>query len=288
MYKTFDYRPSAHELKGNIFGKWTVVSYLGKKEKDGDHLWLCQCECGIEKEVRQRGLLYGGSKGCFNCRHDNSNIKQIRNLIDERFGKWTVLSYLGRLRHDHVYWLCRCDCGVEREVFESNLVTGKSTSCGGAGCISSKKHGKSGTRVYSIWENMISRCQNPNNFSYYLYGDRGITVCDEWKSFENFYNDMGDPPDKYSIDRLDPNLGYFPENCRWASSSEQACNKSGIKRQRNISSISFNGETKTIHEWARDIGIHGNTLTHRLRSGWPIEKALTTPSLRAKYADEEN
>jgi hypothetical protein len=283
MYKDFDYRPSSHELKGMIFGRWTVISYFGKKRQNEGHLWLCRCECGIEKEVREGNLLCGGSRGCSECHRKSlkSNKPKNRDLAGETFGKWTVISYLGRLRHDHPYWLCRCECGVEREVFESNLVTGKSISCGGTGCVV-RKHGKSGTRVYSIWENMISRCQNPNNFSYYLYGGRGITVCEEWKSFENFYNDMGDPPDGYSIDRIDPDLGYFPENCRWASSLEQASNKTGVRRRITVEPISFNGETKTIHQWAKDIGIHGNTLTHRLRSGWPIEKALTTPSLRAK------
>jgi hypothetical protein len=91
------------------------------------------------------------------------------------------------------------------------------------------------TRVYSIWENMISRCENSNNFSYYLYGARGIKVCERWKSFENFYSDMGDPPEKYSIDRIDPNLGYCPENCRWASSMEQSKNKTGVRRRMTVS-----------------------------------------------------
>ncbi len=117
---------------------------------------------------------------------------------------------------------------------------------------------------------MIERCRNPNNRGFYSYGARGIKVCDRWKRFENFYEDMGDPPRGLSIDRIDNDKGYCKENCRWATNQEQALNTS---RNRIFE---FNGGAMTASEWAIKIGINRQSLWSRINSGWSVERALTT------------
>lgn len=136
--------------------------------------------------------------------------------------------------------------------------------------INFTKHGKRWTRSYSIWCGMITRCHNPNSKSYPGYGGRGIFVCDRWRKFENFYADMGDPPADMSLDRINGNLGYSPDNCRWATAKEQRANS------RTVRLLTFNGETFNVSEWAERLGINPSSLTERLDRGWPLEIALTT------------
>ena len=117
---------------------------------------------------------------------------------------------------------------------------------------------------------MIQRCENPNHKSYKDYGGRGITVCERWKLFENFYEDMGERPEATSLDRIDFNGNYELENCRWADSIQQGNNKRSSKM------IEFDGKVQTSIQWAREYGIGPKTLLYRLKNGWGIEKALKT------------
>ena len=140
-----------------------------------------------------------------------------------------------------------------------------------------------GSRIYSIWNNMIRRCTDPNSASYRDYGAHGITVCDRWlKSFDNFYADMGEPPDSgYTLDRINNNAGYSPENCRWASYKQQARNRSANHF------VTWNGQTKTVAEWGEDpsliaLGISASHLRHRLNKGWTVKSAMTTPPALGK------
>ena len=174
-------------------------------------------------------------------------------------------------------YLCKCDCGNEKKVLRSNLLSGAVVSCGcfhkEAASKSSKKHGKSGDRVYSAWADMKSRCYDKNHISYERYGGRGITVCDKWKnSFEAFYEDMGDPPaDDYSIDRIDNNGNYEPGNCRWATPKQQSRNR------RSCVMVEYNGEKMCITDLAEKLGMSAQLLRSRIKRGWDLDSAINTP-----------
>lgn len=140
------------------------------------------------------------------------------------------------------------------------------------------ENGKSGlgwrTPEYASWNGLTQRCLNPKDPKYPSYGGRGITVCQEWiDSFKRFLEDVGPRPSPdYSIDRIDNNGNYCKENCRWATRSQQQLNR------RNNHRLSFNGETLTIAEWARKLGVPKERIASRLRYGWTTERTLSAPS----------
>lgn len=126
-----------------------------------------------------------------------------------------------------------------------------------------------GTREYIAWQHMKARCENPRNKDYPNYGARGICVCKRWRTFENFYYDMG-PANGMTIDRIDFNGNYEPSNCRWVPMSEQA------KNTRKVRYIEYDGNRMTVADWARKLGVKPHTISMRLNSyGWPVEKALS-------------
>lgn len=183
------------------------------------------------------------------------------------------------------YWICRCQCGAEREVREANLKSGISRSCG---CLQREKAAKVGDRSrthghssgghvspeYRSWSGMMTRCYNPGHDAYERYGGRGVVVCDRWHLFDNFLADMGLKPDvEMSIDRIDNNGDYAPGNCRWATPTQQNRNS----RQNVL--VSYEGETKCMAEWAEGKGIRQDTFARRLERGWCAEKAISTPLL---------
>lgn len=138
-------------------------------------------------------------------------------------------------------------------------------------------HSAHKTRVYRIWQKMRSRCNNPEAPGYQYYGGRGITVCDRWDySFEYFLEDMGEPPEGYTLDRIDVNKGYSKENCRWASPKQQQNN-----RRCNVL-ITIDGETHTASEWAEIKGLNPGTVRERIRRGWTPEEALL-PKLKSRH-----
>ena len=134
-----------------------------------------------------------------------------------------------------------------------------------------KTHQMCGTREYSAWQNMKRRCEDPTNVRFHRYGGRGIKVCDRWlNSFENFYADMGPCPAGMTIDRIENDGDYEPDNCQWETVQKQS------QKTCRIRLLTFNGETHSLAEWARRIGVKAHTLTMRLNAyGWPIEKALS-------------
>lgn len=209
--------------------------------------------------------------------------------IGDKFSKLTVVDFVGVNKHRKRVWLCRCDCGKMTSVTTGQLIGHHSTSCGctrlqnsiKATKISNTKHGMKGTKEYKAWSEMKQRCINQNAQQYKNYGARGIKVCDRWlQSFENFYADMGKAPDGFSIDRIDVNGDYCPENCRWADNETQQYNR------RDTVKITFNGITENLMYWSKKTGLSTRTLYERLRCNkkikipWSIEKILTTPKRR--------
>lgn len=184
--------------------------------------------------------------------------------IGMRFGSLVVID--ADRKH---YWKCKCDCGKEKVIYRSSLVLGKSKSCG---CMAGKKnrtHGLTKTRTFGIWMHMKARCYRKTCSDYPNWGGRGISVCDRWRnSFENFIADMGECPEGMSIDRIDNSGNYEPGNCRWANHFQQKRNT-----RANVL-IEFNGQSKTAGEWSEIVGIHGKTISNRLRCGWSVEDAL--------------
>ena len=141
-----------------------------------------------------------------------------------------------------------------------------------------KSHGMTKTRQFNIWGLMLDRCNNPKSKAYKNYGGRGIKVCEKWKSFENFWNDMKDSyGDNLMIDRIDNDKGYSKENCRWSNWTEQQSNR----RSNHI--LSFKGKSKTLTQWSRDLGIKQSTLSVRIKCGWPLEKALSSKKFVNQY-----
>lgn len=130
-----------------------------------------------------------------------------------------------------------------------------------------------GTSTYNVWCSMRQRCDNPNNQRYADYGGRGIKVCERWQKFENFLADMGARP-KYpahTLERRDNDGDYTPGNCRWATYEEQQNNK------RNNHRLTYQGETMTVAEWARKLGVRDQLLRVRLHRGWDLERVLSPP-----------
>lgn len=200
-------------------------------------------------------------------------------LPGDRYGRLTVVSVDPEIRGDNTRrWLCQCDCGGTTLQSSYALASGRVSSCG---CwrrewVSARntKHGLSyKVPEYDVWKGMLARCDDPNHISYPWYGGCGVTVCERWRAFENFYADMGPrPTPKHQIDRIDSTSGYGPTNCRWASKKEQARN------QTNNHLLTFNGETLPIAAWADRLGISSSVINQRLRKlRWTVERALTEP-----------
>jgi hypothetical protein len=196
-------------------------------------------------------------------------------MIGRKFGYLTVLAVIGSNGNGQSINYVKCDCGVEKNVLAVNLRLGRTKSCG---CMSKKMisdfntiHGyaRKGDHKseYTIWVNMVRRCANREDMR---YGGKGITVCERWLEFKNFIDDMGPKPSpKHTIDRKESSLGYYLENCRWATLKEQAMNL------RHTKVHVINGISDSIGGWCKQSGISRATYLSRVKSGWSAE--LSTP-----------
>lgn len=210
--------------------------------------------------------------------------------IDETgkvYGRLTVIKEIGRKR-GAVLFLCHCACENYTEVTGGDLRTGRVNSCG---CLKSElrtekntTHGLKNHRLYRIYYGMVNRCNNPKVTHYKDYGGRGISVCQQWNDKEDgfllFYNWSIDNgyEDHLTIDRMDVNGNYEPENCRWATTGEQSLNK------RNNHFVKINNEVKTLKEWCDIFNIKYPTVQYRIKSGWDEIKAIITPIDEKKSA----
>lgn len=200
-------------------------------------------------------------------------MAQFKDLTGQKFGKLLALKRVGS-RRSFALWFCVCDCGKHCEVVSHHLIGGKAKSCG---CARNIKHGyaRAGQviREYMIWAGIIQRCENRNLPEYPYYGGRGIRVCDRWRnSFVNFFDDMGPRPSKdYSIDRINPDGNYTPENCRWITRSENS------KRARRNKKSKYVVKGETLVEASMRLGCIPEIVYSRIRRGWDLEKAFTVP-----------
>lgn len=213
-------------------------------------------------------------------------MSKMKDLTAQRFGNLMVLKRIGNDKYGRTQWQCRCTCGNLTNVASGNLVSGHTSSCGCGEALNrkrlglrSERHGKYGTSIYNVWNAMVQRCSNPNQPSFKNYGGRDIQVCDEWKTFESFYEWAkrsgyveGIARGECTIERIDVNGNYCHTNCKWVNMQEQANNKRTNRR------LLHNGECKTLAQWARALNISYSCLAQRInRLGWSVERALTTP-----------
>ena len=205
--------------------------------------------------------------------------EKMKDMTGLRFSRLVVTGCAGKPNGRSYAWHVTCDCGNSFTTIGGALRDGSTKSCG---CLQREKaraagdrtrtHGMTNTSIYAIWDSMHQRCSNPNRKDFPKYGGRGIYVCNAWKSFEQFLADMGSRPIGKSLDRINNDLGYSPENCRWATAEEQARNQS-TNRQ-----ITYLGETHCLSVWAEKLSIKPVTLQTRLaKYQWSVERAFTQP-----------
>lgn len=205
--------------------------------------------------------------------------KNFKDLSGQKFGRWTVLEYAGD-SNCYSYFLCRCECGVEKTVLGTNLKRGISTSCGCYWAERMRKHGMTKSGACQSYYAMVTRCTDPNSIGWKYYGGRGIVVCERWSGkdgFLNFYADMGDrPTKKHTIDRIDSNGNYEPKNCRWSTTTEQHRNQKGNRI------IEIDGVSMCLSAWAEKMGIPPHTIYNRIKAGWDERSAVLEPKTTRK------
>lgn len=234
---------NAEDIIGKVFGKLTVISEPQPvKDNSGSLRRQVEvlCSCGNVGIKKLKYLKSGETKSCGKCtlpfafksptNQDVLKIDPLDNeisLVGKKFGRLEVLS-VGFVLNKRRMIQTLCACGNTSIVSKKAVVSGHTKSCG---CYkedtlgqASKTHGKSQEYIYSVWNNMKQRCNNPNNTSYDNYGGRGIRICDEWSKFENFLQDMGEPLAGLTLERIDVNGNYCKDNCKWANYYDQAYN----------------------------------------------------------------
>ena len=200
----------------------------------------------------------------------------VKDLTGKKYGKLKVISFAG-IRKGHACWLCECECQNKKVILGRNLTASMTRSCG---CMLST-HGFTKHPLYDVWKGIMARCYNQKNSSFPFYGERGIKVCENWKIFSNFVKNMPPRPDGTTLDRIDNDGDYTPENCRWATKKKQNRNS------RNNKVVEFKGESKTLIDWAERLNLNYKALWHRLKNGWSVEKAFTTPIKQYRRSNQE-
>lgn len=258
------------EYIGKKYGNLTITAFDSLK-KNRTPVFAVACDCGnTYLKTGLDRLESGKTKDC-GC------AKRNINLIGKRYGRLLVREKTDKRKKRSVVWKCLCDCGNEHFATSRDLNYGTVKSCG---CIiKEKQHFATCEPIHRVWNTMIERCYNPNKNQFYLYGGRGIKVCAQWrcdngnvKAFSNFYDwaiangyraeKSPNGKAKYTIDRIDPDGDYCPENCRWITNKEQQQNKRADKL------FTYNGETKTIKLWLRQYFVKCKDYYSLLRMGY--------------------
>lgn len=268
------------DLTGKRFGKLTVLKEVERtKSASGRSVrnWLCQCECGNAVVKSTDVLRNGNTKSC-GCYRRNFKTKDLSGV---KFGRLMPISM--KKNNGMAIWSCKCDCGNTIDVRASSLLNGHTTSCGcyGRNRLGESKriHSDTGKRLYKIYLGMKQRCYNPKQPSYKNYGGRGITICEEWlndySSFKKWSLKNG-YSEQMTIDRIDNNKGYSPDNCRWTTRKEQNNNT------RRCVLITYNGETHNITQWSEKTGIPRGIIAKRYNLGWSPKRIFETKPIE-KY-----
>lgn len=289
--KRLEDAPDNPEWIGKIVGKWKVLSYEVHKG------WLVECvECG-------RTVYQSPSRV--------RNEAPVKCTCQFNYGKYNSPEWAGQ-KHNYLtikeyadgYFTCVCDCGRETRVKPTNLFDGKVKTCGNKDCeyfysLNYQADGLSSERLYGIWHGMKARCYNPSSTSYETYGGRGIGICQEWRENYKVFREWAlshGYADDLSIDRIDNDGGYHPENCRWITIAEQQTNKhppytfarrGAKKRKRKLSKMkhvwTINGETKSAIDWCAEYGLSVPMVMYRVKTkGMAPEQALTAPNERPR------
>lgn len=242
---------------GEKIGKILLLEKIGRGYHK-DAIWKCKCDCGNIFYRYTSSVKKGKSCGC----------DKYEDLAGKKFGKLTVIKKVGVSKQKQSKWLCKCDCGNEVVVSRTNLSINKTKtiSCGCHRKETITKHNKCKTKIYSAYIAMKQRCYNKQNAAYKYYGARGIKICDEWLNkddgFINFYNwsITNGWKEGLSIDRINTDGDYKPDNCRWTNSLTQ------MNNTRRNHYITYKNETHTIGGWARILNKSYSTLYNKLRN----------------------
>ncbi len=275
------------DLTGMTFNRLTVLREIGRNASRRDYDWLCRCTCGKEHVARGASLKEGSVKscGCLNIesavatgrKYGPLNAKPRNNLVGKKFGWLTVDSYAG-----NSHWLCTCDCGGKNTVRSDSLKKGQVRSCGCLrDAIKSREtiarnttHGLTASSEYSNWKSMMSRCFNPKDSAYAVYGGVGKIACEFLKSTPaNLILILGKKPTlKHEIDRINNALGYCCGNCAqcfekgWPLNVRWATRKQNLRNKTTSALFTINGETKCASEWAEEMGLNWVQFAYRFRA----------------------
>lgn len=256
--------PIPHEIANQRFGR--LIALEKTKNLAGKTVWRCLCDCGAEGLYQASHLVKGNIVSCGCLKRERAlsgaipGLKTREDLTGKKFGKLQV-SKFSFVKQNCAHWECICECGATRFVASNKLTSGHTASCGCSRAESITRHGYAAKNAstYKIWVQLRQRCENPNDKRYKDYGRRGIQVCDRWSTFENFLSDMGVRPIGMSINRIDNDGNYCPENCEWATQKTQARNQ-----RRNLL-LTINEETHCAAEWAEILNINYWRLRNAIR-----------------------
>ena len=270
-------RKSRHEFKpGEVFGRLTVLGFTRLR---GVPFLAYACSCGNLGVAKAANLTNGVTKSCGCLKSTSTRRKYPKIETGEIFGRLTIIGHAkhsGKIKCAYV-----CECGNLGIVSESSLRRGNTSSCG---CGIRDSWFRIPRWWVYVFKNIVGRCYNPSNGSWHNYGARGISVYDDWlKDPKAMLDYIGPKPTKaHSLDRIDNDGNYEPGNVRWATQKEQANN-----RRTNVF-LEFNGELKTVTQWAEIFKIDAHTIRHRIKAGWSAKDAISKPQSRRDSAGSSN